>query len=142
MDTDAPLPDPNSVQVSVTSNRLYIQGSILSLVKANYVDSDSNKPRRQLYGYSVSSKRYAIYEKTANDIKVVEPKAHGLGYLAAPKEEKEGEEGNWIAEAWDWLLRCELGLECTAPTWLNVPAMMPIVISTPNILQRLEPRPI
>jgi hypothetical protein len=122
-------------------DRRYIQGSILSLVKANYVDSDSKKPRRQLYGYSVSSKRYAIYEKTANDIKVVEPKAHGLGYLAAPKEEKEGEEGNWIAEAWDWLLRCELGLECNVPTWLDVPAMMPIVISTPNILQRLEPRP-
>lgn len=40
--------------------------------------------------------RYAIYEKTANDIKVVEPKAHGLDYLAAPREEKEGEEGNWI----------------------------------------------
>jgi hypothetical protein len=122
-------------------DRRSIQGSILSLVKANYVDSDSSKPRRELYGYSVSSKRYAIYEKTANNIKVVEPKAHGLGYLAAPKEEKEGEEGNWIAEAWDWLLRCELGLECTAPTWLDVPAMMPIVISTPNILQRLDSRP-
>jgi len=62
----------------------------LSLVKANYVDSDSSKPRRQPHCYSVSSKRYAIYEKTANDIKVVEPKAHGLGYLAAPREEKEG----------------------------------------------------
>jgi hypothetical protein len=123
-------------------DRRYVSGSILSLVKANHVDSDSTKPRRQLYGYSVSSKRYVIYEKSAHgDIKVIEPKAHGLGYLAAPKEEKEGEEGNWIAEAWDWLLRCELGLECTAPTWLDIPAMMPIVISTPNILQRLEPRP-
>jgi hypothetical protein len=123
-------------------DRRYIKGSILSLVKANHVDSDSSQPRRQLYGYSVSSKRYAIYEKTSHDdIKVIEPKAHGLGYLAAPKEEKEGEEGNWIAEAWDWLLRSELGLRCTAPSWLDIPAMMPIVISTPNILQRLDPRP-
>lgn len=123
-------------------DRRYISGSILTLVKANHVDSDSSKPRRQLYGYSVSSKRYVIYEKTVHgDIKVIEPKAHGLGYLAAPREEKEGEEGNWIAEAWDWLLRCELGLKCTAPSWLDVPAMMPIVISTPNILQRLDPRP-
>jgi len=88
-----------------------------------------------------STSAVSIYEKTANDIKVVEPKAHGLGYLAAPKEEKDGEEGNWISEAWDWLLRRELGLECTTPTWLDVPAMMPIVISTPNVLQRLEPRP-
>lgn len=112
-----------------------------SLVKANHVDSDSSKPRRQLYGYSVSSKRYAIYEKIGHDdIKGVEPKAHGLGYLAASKEEKEGEEGNWIAEAWDWLLRSELGLKCRAPPWLDIPAMMPIVISTPNILQRLDPR--
>lgn len=70
-------------------DRRYIKGSILSLVKANHVDTDSSKPRRQLYGYSVSSKRYAIYEKIGrDDIKVVEPKAHGLGYLAAPKEEK------------------------------------------------------
>jgi len=123
-------------------DRRYIKGSILSLVKANHVDSDSSKPRRQLYGYSVSSKRYAIYERVGHhDIKVVEPKAHGLGYLAAPKEEKEGEEGNWIAEAWDWLLRCELGLKCAAPSWLDIPAMMPIVMSTPNILQRLDPRP-
>lgn len=123
-------------------DRRYIKGSILSLVKANHVDSDPSKPRRQLYGYSVSSKRYAIYEKTAqDDIRVIEPKAHGVGYLAAPKEEKEGEEGNWIAEAWDWLLRCELGLRCTAPSWLDLPAVMPIVISTPNILQRLDPRP-
>jgi hypothetical protein len=123
-------------------DRRYINGSILSLVKANHVDSDCSKPRRRLYGYSVSSKRYVIYEKTTQDgIRVVEPKAHGLGYLAAPKEEKEGEEGNWIAEAWDWLLWCELGLKCTAPLWLDVPAMMPIVISTPNILQRLDPRP-
>jgi hypothetical protein len=40
-------------------------------------------------------------------------------------------------------LRCRFfGREaCSAPTWLDIPAMMPIVISTPNILQRLEPRP-
>ena len=89
---------------------------------------ESRRASRELvYGYSVSSKRYVIYERTSDgEIKVIEPKAHGLGYLAAPKEEKEGDEGNWIAEAWDWLLRCELGLKFTAPSWLNIPAMMPI----------------
>lgn len=123
-------------------NELDVSLQAPSLVKANHVDSDSSKPRRQLYGYSVSSKRYAIYEKIDHDdIKGVEPKPHGLGYLAASKEEKDGEEGNWIAEAWDWLLRSELGLKCRAPPWLDIPAMMPIVISTPNILQRLDPRP-
>src|SRR5258705_7892222 len=74
-----------------------IKGSILSLVKANHIDADPSKPQRRLYGYSVSSKRYAIYEKTGkSDIRVIEPKAHGLGYLAAPRAEKEGGEGHWI----------------------------------------------
>ena len=31
---------------------------------ANYIDCDSSKPQRQLYGYSIAAKRYALYEKT------------------------------------------------------------------------------
>ena len=33
-------------------NRKIVKGSILNLVDANYVDSDSKNPQRQLYGYS------------------------------------------------------------------------------------------
>ena len=41
-----------------------VKGSILNLVDANYVDCDSSRPQRQLYGYSIAAKRYALYEKT------------------------------------------------------------------------------
>lgn len=44
-------------------NREVVRGSILNLVDSNYVDSDSTKPRCQLYGYSIAAKRYALYEK-------------------------------------------------------------------------------
>jgi hypothetical protein len=37
-----------------------VKGSILNLVDANYVDSDPKKPQRQLYGYSIAEKRYAL----------------------------------------------------------------------------------
>ena len=40
-----------------------VKGSILNLVDANYIDSESTKPQRQLYGYSIAAKRYALYER-------------------------------------------------------------------------------
>ena len=64
-----------------------MKGSILNLVDANYVDSDSKNPQRQLYGYSIAAKRYALYERVSdNDIKIVDPKAHGIGFLYPPKD--------------------------------------------------------
>ena len=45
-------------------DRKAVKGSILNLVDANFVDCDSTKPQRQLYGFSIAAKRYALYEKT------------------------------------------------------------------------------
>jgi predicted oxidoreductase len=55
-------------------DRKAVKGSILNLVDANFVDSDSAKLQRQLYGYSIAAKRYALYEKKGeSDIIVVDP---------------------------------------------------------------------
>ena len=72
-----------------------------------------NKQRRQLFGYSIAAKRYALYTKTESDIEIVEPKAHGLGYFYPPKDSPEGwkqETPQWIFEAWDWIMRGVLGI--------------------------------
>jgi hypothetical protein len=62
-----------------------VKGSILNLVDANYIDGSSSKPQRQLYGYSIAAKRYALYEKTGkSSIEIVDPKAHGIGFLYSP----------------------------------------------------------
>jgi hypothetical protein len=45
-----------------------IEGSMLKLHKLNF---DDKKQRRQLYGYSIAAKRYALYTKTDNDIEIV-----------------------------------------------------------------------
>ena len=44
-------------------DREAVKGSILNLVDANFVDSDTTKPQRQLYGYSIAAKRYALYDR-------------------------------------------------------------------------------
>jgi hypothetical protein len=118
-----------------------VKGSILNLIDANYVDSDPKKPQRQLYGYSIAAKRYALYEKVGGKgIKIVDPKAHGIGFLYPPKDSaKDWDEDipQWIYEMWDYVLRGALDLPREAPSWLDVPQMMRITITTHNVLKML-----
>jgi len=109
-----------------------IPGSILKIHKLNW---DKNKKPRQLYGYGVAAKRYALYTKTPTDIEIVEPKAHGLGYFYPPKDSPEGwghETPLWIFEAWDWIIRGVLKLKRAKPKWFILPVMMKLTLSTPH----------
>jgi hypothetical protein len=111
-----------------------VPGSILKIEDINF-DADGNQ--RQLYGYAISAKRYALFQWLGDDIFILDPKAHGLGYLLAPKFASEGEQ-DWTFEAWDYLLRGVLGLQRKEPSWLDIPATMRIILSTPHVLQRLD----
>jgi hypothetical protein len=120
-----------------------LSGSILKIHKLNW---DSNKRRRQLYGYSIAAKRYALYTKTRDNIEIVEPKAHGLGYFYPPKDSPEGwdrDAPQWIFEAWDWIMRGVLGLKRKKPAWFELPVMMKLTLSTPHhALQYLAKGPL
>jgi hypothetical protein len=124
-------------------NRKLVPGSILKIHKLNW---DVNKQRRQLFGYSIAAKRYALYTKTRNDIEIVEPKAHGLGYFYPPKDSPGGWNHDvplWIFEAWDWIMRGVLGLKRTKPAWFDLPVMMKLTLSTPHhALQYLAKGPL
>jgi hypothetical protein len=111
-----------------------IRGSILKVHKRNW---NGNKERRQLYGYSVAGKRYALYEKKNGDIEIVEPKAHGLGYFYPPKDspdrwEKDHDVPKWIFELWDYIVRGALGMRRRRPSWFELPVMMKIMLSAPH----------
>ncbi len=118
-----------------------VRGSILNLVDANFVDCDPAKPPRQLYGYSIAAKRYALYEKTEkSNITIVDPKAHGIGYLYAPKDSPKNWEKDvplWIHELWEYIVRGALKLPRKVPSWLDVPQMMRLTITTYNVLEML-----
>jgi hypothetical protein len=109
-----------------------LKGSILKVHKLNW---DKNGQRRQLYGYSIAAKRYALYTKTKDNIEIVEPKAHGLGYFYPPKDSPQGwkhETPEWIFEAWNWIMRGVLGLKRRKPSWFELPVMMKLTLSTPH----------
>ena len=118
---------------------------ILKIEKVNFVASASEKVFRQLYGYCISAKRYALFTKAGNEIHVEKASGHGLGYLFSPRNRKK-EDGTedqetplWVTEGWEYLLRKELGLPATEPTWLDLPASMRMVLTTPNVLKNRRP---
>ena len=123
---------------------------ILKIEDVNFTDSDPSKPPRQLFGYAIAAKRYALYTENKNEISVVKASGHGLGYLFAPKKNKrdqksddEAEADNevpiWVVEAWEWLIRRELKLNVKNPTWLTLPAMMRMTMTSPNVMRHHRP---
>jgi len=118
-----------------------VKGSILNLVDANFVDSDPKKAQRQLYGNSIAAKRYALYEKPSKgEIRIVDPKAHGIGFLYPPKNSEKGWDSDvpqWIYEMWEYIVRSSLGLKTKTPDWVEVPQMMRLSITTYNVLEML-----
>ena len=118
-------------------------GSILSLTDDNFVDSDPAKPRRQLLGFSISAKRYVLYVRVGEKINIINPKAHGLGYLYPPTDSPKGwddehDAPKWIYEFWECLLRIALGLKRNDPRWRKRPQMMRMAVTTQNVLKRLH----
>ena len=95
----------------------------------------------ELYGYSIAAKRYALYEKIgAKDINIIDPKAHGIGFLYPPKDSPKDWEHDvpqWIYEMWDYIVRGALKLKRKSPSWLNMPQMMRLTITTYNVLEML-----
>jgi hypothetical protein len=123
---------------------------ILKIEDLNFTDGDPRKTLRPLFGYAIAAKRYALYTKTRDDITVVKASGHGLGYLFAPKKtgkdekiDDEAEVDNevpvWVVEAWEWLIRRELGLQGRTSTWLSLPAMMRMTMTSPNVMRHNRP---
>ena len=123
-------------------DRNVVKGSILNFVDANFVDSDPAKPQRQLYGYSIAAKRYALYErKGKKGITIVDPKAHGIGFLYPPQDSPNDWGGDmplWIHQLWDFIVRGALHLPRKTPPWLEIPQMMRLTITTYNVLEMLS----
>ncbi len=115
-----------------------VPGSILKIEDVNF---GPDGKQRQLYGYAIAAKRYALFTRTPDgDIRIVKASAHGLGFLYSPKPgfDDSADAPAWVVEAWDWILRDALGLGAAEPSWFSLPAMMRIAITTPEVLKALQ----
>jgi hypothetical protein len=115
---------------------------ILKIEDVNFVDSNPQNEFRQLYGYAISAKRYALYTRSGENIHIEKASGHGLGYLLAPKERQKDQNEEtplWVLETWNFLLRKNLKLRPEEPPWLDLPAMMRMVVTTPNVFKHQRP---
>jgi hypothetical protein len=124
-------------------DRAAVPGSILNFVDANFEEADPSRPRKQLLGFSIAAKRYALYERSGNKVSIVDPKAHGLGYLYPPADSPKSWHDNheaprWIYEFWEYLIRIALQLEGNRPRWRARPQMMRMTVTTFNVLKSLH----
>jgi hypothetical protein len=106
----------------------------------------ATKVRRQLWGVAIAAKRYTLFEKVLDrdgalrDIRIVNPKAHGIGFLYPPKDNPEKWRKDaplWIYEMWDYIVRGFVGLKRNLPSWASLPQMMRFSVSTWNVLKML-----
>jgi hypothetical protein len=103
----------------------------------NHVDDDPKKPFRVLHGYAISAKRYCLFTGTHGLVKTIDAKAHGIGYLMAPKARSDDD--SWIDQFWESVLQNEgISFSGLSPEWLDRPAMMKIPVSSPAVLGRLK----
>ena len=105
------------------------------------------KVRRQLWGLGIAAKRYTLFEMVFDShekltgIRIVNPKAHGIGFLYPPKQDPKNWKHDapiWVYEMWNYIVRGFLGLKRAQPDWASLPQMMRFSVSTWNVLKMLE----
>lgn len=119
-------------------NKKVVPGSILNIVEE--VNYDSEGKQRQVYGYGISAKRYAVYAFDDSEVRIIKASEHGLGLYYRPKEGRDPECDIplWIKEGWQRILDRAHGLPSHKPDWFNLPVMRRIAITTPHVMTALR----
>lgn len=128
---------------------------ILKIEDCNFDQSGNST---QLFGVAVSAKRYVVYRRNKKEIQIVKPSEHGLGVVFVPDKrsrykpenckDKESSYSRWIVEAWEKLLSEHFRMAedpertpIARELWFdNLPAMMRVRVTTPNVLKALRKR--
>ncbi len=116
--------------------------TILKIERDNF-DPVTGK-QRQLYCLSISAKRYALFLLDEEGAPVLLQKGvnngedrwseHGLGHLRNPCD-LEGEDHDWIRQAWVGIVRRALGLPTQPLSFENLPAVGRVTISSPALMR-------
>jgi hypothetical protein len=122
-------------------NPAIIPDSILKIESDNF--DPKTGEQRQLYCYSISTKRYALFlidsgepvllRKGTNNLED-QWSEHGLGHLLNPSN-LEAEDRRWVAKAWLRMIRKALGLTTKALGFESRPAVGRITVSSPAVMR-------
>ena len=119
-------------------------GSILKIEDDNF-DPATHK-QRQIYCCAISAKRYSLFLLDENGNPILLRKGvnnnedrwseHGLGHLLNPTD-PDSEDREWIAMAWENIIRRALKLLTKPLSFENLPAVGRITVSSPAVVRPL-----
>jgi len=141
-------------------NRLnpYDRSAVGQILKIEDCNRNHRGHQHQLYGLAISAKRYTVYTHRKSRREIIKPSEHGLGMVYVPDERKrykpvdckdqETDYPRWIVEAWERLLEDHFRATkdpedalVGRDLWFgNLPAVMRIRVTTPNVLKALRKR--
>jgi len=147
-------------EICAKLNRLnpYDQKVVADILKVEECNFDRNGDQHQLYGLAVSAKRYVVYTHKKNSREIIKPSEHGLGIVYVPDKrpryrpvdckDQETDYPRWIVEAWERLLvdhfrniKDPENAMVSRELWFdNLPAVMRVRVTTPNVLKALRKR--
>lgn len=148
----------DEICAKVNSLNPYDRNLISDILKIEDSNFDRHGKQHQLYGIAVSAKRYVVYKRKRNNIEIIKPSEHGLGIVFVPDKrprykplnckDQETDYARWIVEAWERLLQNhfrniknpENALISHSFRFDNLPAMMRVRVTTPNVLKALRKR--
>jgi hypothetical protein len=118
--------------------------SILKIERDNYDPTTGRQ--RQLYCFTISSKRYALFLRDEDGSPVLLQKRinnhedrwseHGLGHLRNPNE-FESENRDWIPQTWINIIRRALALPTEPLRFEHLPAIGRVTITSPTVMRSL-----
>jgi hypothetical protein len=95
--------------------------------------------RVQLYCLAISAKRYCLYTLNADgEPQLVKCSEHALGGFYRNPTNPDPTDHSWVEDAWNWLLRTELGLAVAKPDWFQQPALSQFTVSHPRLSKPFE----
>jgi hypothetical protein len=137
----------------------YDPNIVSDILKVEDCNRDLKGGQHQLFGLAVSAKRYVVYtKKQKNKLEIIKPSEHGLGIVFVPDKrsrytpidckDQETSYPVWIVETWERLLSDHFKTErdpenafILQQLWFDdLPAVMRVRITTPNVLKVLRKR--
>ncbi len=126
----------------------------LKVEEVNFEGSDPAKPRRELWAWAISAKRYMLFVPSRRGLRIVETtdteepedelepdeiaehRLHGLGHLMNPKD-PDSSDTAWTEETWAWMIAADQHPEDppAEPAWFDLPALSKHTVSSPNLLR-------
>lgn len=131
---------------------------IADILKVEDCNFNRRGTQQQLYGLAVSAKRYVVYTRKNRNTEIIKPSEHGLGIVFVPDKrprftpidctDQETDYPRWIVEAWERILVSHFrsikdpeNAIVSHELWFdNLPAMMRVRVTTPNVLRALRKR--